>query len=231
VSTKKADVTVKGFRKYWRQKPSSLISQCYGVMNMYPEAAYVVQEAYKALRSIEILAKCTPAKVGESSEWSTILSNAEENRASFSKILEGKPLFSALFGIYTLTLNELKVILKVNAGAGQSGTVTIISLESTVHNDYFKEVKRRKRHISNNISQTAKKSIILAPKSAAGKLPTKAVITHNCFAPLTTNDMDIETTGAENILPEKEVPRKSGRPPPAVKTSTKNLILNQSDLR
>jgi hypothetical protein len=42
--------------------------------------------------------------------------------------------------------------------------------------------------------------------------------------------MDTETTGAENTLPEKEAPRKSGRPPPIVMTSTTNLIPIQSDL-
>jgi hypothetical protein len=73
---------------------------------------------YKVLSDIEILAKCTPAKVGESSEWTSILSSAEENRANVCKILEGKPLFSALYGIYTVTLNELKAVLKVNAQAG-----------------------------------------------------------------------------------------------------------------
>jgi hypothetical protein len=63
------------------------------------------------LSDIEILAKCTPDKVGESSEWTTILSSAEESRANFCKIVEGKPLFSAPYGIYTLILNELKAII------------------------------------------------------------------------------------------------------------------------
>jgi hypothetical protein len=38
---------------------------------------------YKMLSDIEILAKCTPAKVRESSEWKPIVSSAEENRAKF----------------------------------------------------------------------------------------------------------------------------------------------------
>jgi hypothetical protein len=72
--------------------------------------------------------------------------------------------------------------------------------------------------------------IISAQKSAASKLPTKTVITHNFFAPLRSNDMDTETTGAENTLPE-EAPRKSGRLPPIVMTFTTNLIRLQSDLK
>jgi hypothetical protein len=42
--------------------------------------------------------------------------------------------------------------------------------------------------------------------------------------------MDTETTGAEKTLPKQEAPRKSGRPPPIVMTSTTNIIRPQSDL-
>jgi hypothetical protein len=83
-------------------------------------------------------------------------------------------------------------------------------LESTAQDDDFREVKRRKRHISNDISQTAKKSTKSVPTSTAAKLPAKAVVTHNLVAPLRTNDMDTETTGAEKALPEQEAPT-SGR--------------------
>jgi hemin uptake protein HemP len=41
----------------------------------------------------------------------------------------------------------------------------------------------------------------------------------------------MKTTGAENIIPEQEAPRKSGRPPPMVMISTRNLIRLQSDLK
>jgi hypothetical protein len=224
-----ADVTEPGFWKDWRQKLSSLKSQCHDITNKYPKAASVVQ-VYKVLSDVELLAKCILAKVGESSEWMTIVSSAEENRADFCEILVGKPLFSSLYSIYTLTLNELKAVLKVNAQGGQSGALTETSLESVAHIDNFQEVKRRKRHISNDTSQTAKKSTISAPKSASGQLPTKAVITRNFFAPLRNDDLDMETTGAENTLPENEAPRKSGWPPP-IMTSTTNLIRLQSDLK
>jgi hypothetical protein len=64
------------------------------------------------------------AKVGEKLGVDDYLSNAEENRANFCKILEGRLHFSALYGIYILTVNELKIVMKVNAQAGQSGRVT-----------------------------------------------------------------------------------------------------------
>jgi hypothetical protein len=65
----------------------------------------------------------------------------EENRANISKALDVKLLFSTLCGMYTVTLNELKAILKVSAQAGQSGVVNKILVESMA-------VKRRKRHVS-----------------------------------------------------------------------------------
>jgi hypothetical protein len=44
-------------------------------------------------------------------------------KSKFCKILGGNPLFSALYGMYTVTLNELKVVLKVSAQAGQRDRV------------------------------------------------------------------------------------------------------------
>jgi hypothetical protein len=109
---------------------------------------------------------------------------------------------------------KLKAVLKMSAQAGQSGSVNKTSVDTTVQDDDIREVKRRKRHIYNDISQTAKESIKPVPTSAAVKLPPRAVLIRNFFAPLRTTDMDTETTGAENSLPEQEAPKRSGRPPP-----------------
>jgi hypothetical protein len=49
--------------------------------------------------------------------------------------------------MYMITLIELKAIQKVNAQAGQSGTVNKISSESTAQDDDFQEVKRWKRYM------------------------------------------------------------------------------------
>jgi hypothetical protein len=43
--------------------------------------------------------------------------------------------------------------------------------------------------------------------------------------------MDTETSEEEKTLLEQEVPRKPGRPPPIMMTSTTNLIRLQSDLK
>jgi hypothetical protein len=59
------------------------------------------------------------------------VNRAEVNEAKFGKFVYGKPLFSSLYGMYTVTLNELKAVLKVNAQAGQSCAVNKTSVEST----------------------------------------------------------------------------------------------------
>jgi hypothetical protein len=132
------------------------------------------------------------------------MNRAEENRGNVCKSLNVKPLYSALYGMYTVTQNELKAIMKVSAQAIQSGGVNKTSVQSTAQNGDFREVKTRKRSYSDDTSQAAKKSTISAPKSTAVKLPTKAVTTRNFFATLRTNNT--ETTGPENEY-------RSRRPP------------------
>jgi hypothetical protein len=124
----------------------------------------------------------------------------------FCKGLDGKPLFSTLCCIYIVTLNELKAMIEQ---AKHSGTANKTSSEPTAQDDEFREVKRRKRPNSNGNSQSAKKSTKTVPTSAAIKLPQKAASTRNYLAPLRTTDMDRETTGAENTLPEQEAPKNS----------------------
>jgi hypothetical protein len=57
------------------------------------------------------------------------VNSAEENRAHYCKILDGKSLFSAHYGMYAVTLNEVKAILKVNVQEGECGALDKILLE------------------------------------------------------------------------------------------------------
>jgi hypothetical protein len=88
-----ADVQVPGFPKYWTKFLASLNPQCHVITNKYPEAVSVVQQVYKVLNEIEIIAGCAPAKVGESPEWATIVNCADKNRINLCKILVGKAAF------------------------------------------------------------------------------------------------------------------------------------------
>jgi hypothetical protein len=97
-----AEVPIQRFRKYWSRKPV-----CHAITNKYPEAGSVLQQIYKILNDIEILAGCTPAKVEERSEWTSFVNSVEENRSEST--------FSALFGMCMVTLYEMKAVLKVSA--------------------------------------------------------------------------------------------------------------------
>jgi hypothetical protein len=102
------------------------------------------------LRNIGNLARYTPDKVGESSEWTTVVNSAEENTANLCKILNGKPPFSALYGMYTVTLNELEAAVRVSAQIGVGGGVSKTSVEATAQKDDFREVKTRNRRYSDD---------------------------------------------------------------------------------
>jgi ligand-binding SRPBCC domain-containing protein len=52
-----------------------------------------VKQIYKVLS-----AGCTPATVGESSEWKSIGENAEKKKSKFCDALDGKPLSSVFLG-------------------------------------------------------------------------------------------------------------------------------------
>jgi hypothetical protein len=136
-----ADVRVPGFRKYWTQKLASLKTECHAITNKYPEAASVVQQVYKMFSDIENFAGCTLTEVVESSEWTSIVNSMEENKANFRDDLDGKPLFSTLYGMYAVTLNELKAVLKVSAKAGQNDVVDKTSMDPMAQDNDFQEVE------------------------------------------------------------------------------------------
>lgn len=58
-----------------------------------------------------------------------------------SKTLDGKPQFNALYGMYPLSLNKFKAVLKVSGQVGHSGGVFKTSVESVNQDDDFREVK------------------------------------------------------------------------------------------
>jgi hypothetical protein len=127
--------------------------------NKYPDAAPTIQQLLKVLCDSENLVSSTPISVGESKEWAAIISSAEDNSRTIVKDLKGKTLFSALYGTYTVTLNDLKKIQK----------------DGTQQVDGFKEVHRRKRYCNEEPAQTTKK--VALPTS------TLKAATKNFFAP------------------------------------------------
>jgi hypothetical protein len=82
--------------------------------------------------------------------------------------------------MYRATVNELKAVLKVSAQTGRSGAENKTTLESMALDDDFRRVKTRKRPISNDASQMARKLTKSVPISAAVKLTPQAMLTGRC---------------------------------------------------
>jgi hypothetical protein len=106
-----AAALVPGYLAFWAEYKT--------LIGKYPDTNTQYLQLYSALCALEDVARYTPAAVGESAEWTAIVSAAEENRTNFCKALSGKTLFSALFGTYTVTLNDLKSVLKASNSAGK----------------------------------------------------------------------------------------------------------------
>jgi hypothetical protein len=181
-----------------------------------------LKQLYKVIRDIEEMARYTPASVGESEQWLFIVSTAEENRQNFCKVFNGKNLFNALYGTYTVALHELKAVLKASTPADQYKT----PMSSDTQEDGFKKVRRRKQHSTNESVPTSKRAAFSAVDT-----PPKEVATLNFFAPLRASDKDTDSTNTEATPREAAAPAKPGRPPPIVLTSAVNLILLQMQLK
>jgi hypothetical protein len=100
-------------------KRSSLKKQFQSIEEKYPDATPAIKPLFKVLCNIEDLVGFTPALLGQSGEWAAIISSAEESCENYCKALRGKTLFSTLYRTYTVTLNELKAVLKINHHTGQ----------------------------------------------------------------------------------------------------------------
>jgi hypothetical protein len=188
-----ADVPVPGYQAFWTEKRKTLKAESKRLLSQSPDADIQLKQLFKVLCDIEDVAGYTPTSVGDSAQWSSIVNTAEENRLNFCKALDGKTLYSALYGTYTVTLQELKALLKASASTNQTLKHTSTQEEG------FTEVRRRKRQSSDTAAQTPKKAAPAAT-SAPADAPSK-VATRNYFAPL-------RTTPWTPTLPARSPPRK-----------------------
>jgi hypothetical protein len=207
-----ATVPVPGYQAYWTNERQTLKSEYQQLVAQYPDADAQLKQLFQLLCDIEGVAGYTSASVGDSDQCSSI-NTAEDNQVNFCKALTGKTLFSALYGSYTVMLNELRALLKASSSAGQSVTPKC----AAPRGDGFKEVRRRKRNSSSEAAPRTKRQCLL-PKS----LPRKKSPPANFSAP---------SAGAEATANEETVPDKTGRPPPIILTSQANLIQLQKQLK
>jgi hypothetical protein len=216
------EVPVPGYQTLWTNKFSTLKSQYQTSVQQYPEEDAQLKQLHQAPGDIEDVARHIATSIGEIVEWAAIVNAAEENGASYSKGLHGNPLFSALHGTYTITLHELKAVLKPSTLAGQTNLPKTTEQQPPPEGT-FQGVCRRKRNATNKTSGTSKKAAVQTETSPALNIPPKSRHPKH-FHPLRAADMDTDASGTEATSNEEAVPGKTGRPPPIILTSTANLI-------
>jgi hypothetical protein len=152
-----------GYQAFWREKRKAVKAESKRMLNQSPDADTQLKQLFKVLCDIEYVAGYTPALVGDSAQWSSIVNSAEANRRNFCIALDGKTLYSALYGAYTVALQEIKPLLKARA------SINPTSKSTSNQEKGFTEVRRRKRQSSDIAAQTSKKA-----ESAAEPAPANA---------------------------------------------------------
>jgi hypothetical protein len=92
-----------GYQAFWTEKRASLEAEYKTLIGKHPDADTQYRQLYKAICAIEDVAGFMPAVVGESAEWTAIVSAAGKNRANCCKELSKKILFSVVYGTYSVT--------------------------------------------------------------------------------------------------------------------------------
>jgi hypothetical protein len=220
--------------RHWLQEVKSLQASYRGIVAQYPDADDVLQQVYRVLGDLVSLAGCTPKSVGESDVWVRTVDAAKRDKLSLSKILKGKSFYSAVYGTYSVTLNELKAILQGSAKKSTSqqaeGIPAANSPPVEAKDEGFREQRRRKRRSSSEDETTRQRG----PKKTAPQVERQTQkAERNFFAPLRTEEMEAEEKAEDGQDSEEQQQRSagSGRPPPIVLTSAVNLIQMQKTLK
>jgi hypothetical protein len=93
------------YEEHWHIELDSLRAESKAILKKHPEASEAIERVRGILRDVASLAGCTPKKTGESEEWVSVVHLAEADRVRFCRALEGKSLLTALYGVYSITLN------------------------------------------------------------------------------------------------------------------------------
>jgi hypothetical protein len=110
-----ADIPVPGYQAFWWAKARKTTKAEFELLvGQNPDAEVQLTQLFKLLCDIKDVAGYTPALVGERQEWTSIVITVDVNRTNFYKALSRETPCSALYGTYTLTLSELKGLLKVS---------------------------------------------------------------------------------------------------------------------
>jgi hypothetical protein len=154
-----------------------------------------------------------------------------ETRKNLHQHLEGKALYSALYGIYTEVLHELKGELQGSVARGEAANPAPDPEQTT---EGFREQRRRKRNPSDGQHSKAKPSTPTTSVNDPRLQRQQGVPTTNFFALLRSSHMETGEEIAEDIpenVQQQVASSQIGRPPPIVLTSEVNLIALQRQLK
>jgi hypothetical protein len=229
-----ASITDHEFERQWDSEHDSLRQEYKNLVCKYPDASDIIKQVIKVLSDIVSLAKCTPVCVGKSESWQSVVNCAMQDRVNLCQVLKGKSLFRALYGVYTVTLSELKLVLQNSAAKGPMGPTP--PTPSDGNPEEFKEMKRRRRNPSTDDSVTVSEKPASVQRPAKCEIQQKVAIpTRNFYAPLTTMDVEIQNEITEETDPstqqQQQTAKGAGRPPPIVLTSSVNLIKLERDIK
>jgi hypothetical protein len=178
----------------------------------YPEAVCVLKQLLIVPGDIVTLDGNAPSHVSECASWKLVTKRAKHD---LCKVLKGKTLLSAMYGIYTVTF--IADVFVAGPKKFQDPSC-----------EEFREQRRRKSY-----NTTGDEGLAIKKKHAQiSAFPQKAPVpTKNYFAPLRTK-MDYTESVVEGtsfastgIQQGQEVPTtKAGRSPPNVLTSIVKLM-------
>jgi hypothetical protein len=104
------------------------------------------------LSNIVNLAGCTPIGIRESEKCQDTVSATTEDMFSYCKSLKEKQLFKALYGLYRITLSELRAFLQSSAQHKKKNRGVGKAPEATTMAEPFGELKEHSRRTRNNSS-------------------------------------------------------------------------------
>jgi hypothetical protein len=159
-----AVVPLLGYQKFWKYKCKTLKLEYQELVGKHPDAEAQLRQLFRVFCDIEDVAGYAPASVGESDKWTAIVNTVEENCVNYCKAFSGKTLYSTLYGMYTVTLKELKGLVKASIFAEESSN-TDVTEEQPDEEEGFQEVRRHKRHSTDETAKTAKKVAVQAKTS------------------------------------------------------------------
>jgi hypothetical protein len=173
-------------KTFWHLEEKSLKADHKEIVARHPEADSVLKQTFRVLGDIVSLARNTPDSVGDGEEWKQVICNIIEDKTHLCSLLQGKRLYCALYGMYTVVLSDLTDIFQ----RGACSTITDGSIAAAAagpprkepSSDEFREQRRRKR---NNSSDGEVRSL----KKPAQTDPEKTQSIGNYFAQLRTAEM------------------------------------------